>query len=379
MRRFWAWCSGVSLGATGSNSPKPAPGRRAVVRPPRRRSPPRRFRQGRTTGRTCATETRGSPGRDEHLRSSLSALPQRIEAVGKSAAVAEALAALECLDSYQRRLPKPARLALHERFRAQVRPLFLEAEVPRYAAARPRGYPGDFGSMERIWKGRTQPATHAPRGRTPLGRLLNQVVLELANCVANEHRVYFLVDRIGQLRPGAVLASIGSGSAIEIVYACRQGICPPRLRVHLFDLDEGAHAAARKHLAIWGIRPVCHSGDAVKAMLNYAGEPFDLAYSSGMFDYFHVSWAHRFVAGIWQHVAEDGTLIVTNARPDNPTRTIMEWICDWYPKYKTEAELLRLADGLALVAGTCVTRDRQGVYQYLELVREPGQALNRGA
>jgi extracellular factor (EF) 3-hydroxypalmitic acid methyl ester biosynthesis protein len=309
------------------------------------------------------------------LRSVLQNLPVRADEVGRPAAIAEALAALEALHSYQCRLPEPTRAILRERFREEVRPLFLEAEVTRYAAARPRGYPGDFGAMERIWKGRTLPQTHSALGRTPLGRLLNQVVLELANCIANEERVYILARRIGQLRPGAVLASIGSGSAIEISYACRQSPCPSLRKVHLFDLDDGAHAAARKQLAQWGIDPVCHHGDAVKEILTYADEPFDLAYSSGMFDYFQLPWARRLVALIWPKIASRGALVVTNAHPDNPTRTIMEWVCDWPLQYKTEADLLSLAEGLPDLASARVTRDGSQVYQYLELLRTSGLTL----
>jgi extracellular factor (EF) 3-hydroxypalmitic acid methyl ester biosynthesis protein len=305
------------------------------------------------------------------VEASLSSLPSRVAEVGQSTAVAEAVAVLDAVDRYQRRLPEPARLACGERFRAQVTPLFQQAEVIRYAAARPRGYPGDFGCMERIWKGRTLPDTHAPLGRTQLGRLLNRVVLETANCMANEHRVYFLAERIGRLRPGAVIASIGSGSAIEVAYACRQGLCPSGMTVHLFDLDDGAHAAARKQLAPWDIKVVCHSGDAIKSVLTYDGERFDLAYSSGMFDYFDVAWARRLVGRLWPMLADGGALIVTNAHPDNPTRFLLEWACDWYLKYKTERELASLTHGLEGVGSAHVTRDDQGVYQFLEVVNRP--------
>jgi extracellular factor (EF) 3-hydroxypalmitic acid methyl ester biosynthesis protein len=135
-------------------------------------------------------------------------------------------------------------------------------------------------------------------------------------------------------------------------------------------LDDGAHRAARKQLAPWSIVPVCHCGDAVKSVLNYTGEPLDLAYSSGMFDYFHVSWARRLVSRIWRNVASGGTLIVTNAHPSNPTRALMEWVCDWYLKYKTEAELLSIAEGLEPIESVGVSRDTQGVYQFLEVRRK---------
>jgi extracellular factor (EF) 3-hydroxypalmitic acid methyl ester biosynthesis protein len=302
------------------------------------------------------------------VETSLSSLPSRVADVGQSLAIAEAVALLEAVDRYQRGLPEPARLAFEALFRARIKPLFLQAEIIRYAAARPRGYPGDFACMERIWKGRTLPETHGQLGRTSLGRVLNRVVLELANCVANELRVYFLAEWIGRLRPGAVVASLGSGSAIEVAYACRQGLCPSGLTVHLFDLDDGAHAAARKRLAPWDVRLVCHSGDAINSVLAYAGERFDLAYSSGMFDYFDVSWARRLVARLWQRVADGGALIVTNAHPDNPTRFLLEWGCDWYLKYKTASELRSLAQDLEGVASAEVTRDARGVYQYLEVV-----------
>ena len=48
----------------------------------------------------------------------------------------------------------------------------------------------------------------------------------------------------------------------------------------------------------------------------------------------------------------------------------MEYVGDWFLKYKDEAQMRELAEGLDGVASVSLEVDSQRVYQYLEIRRE---------
>ena len=96
----------------------------------------------------------------------------------------------------------------------------------------------------------------------------------------------------------------------------------------------------------------------------------DLVYAFGLLDYFDLPSATRLAKGLWQLVAPGGALLITNAHPANPTRLWMEYVGDWFMKYKDATVMHALADGLQGVAAKNLTIDSQGVYQFLEIRRE---------
>lgn len=96
---------------------------------------------------------------------------------------------------------------------------------------------------------------------------------------------------------------------------------------------------------------------------------FDLIYSSGMFDYFDVASSKRLVRKLWDNVKPGGTLIVTNAHPDNPTKFWMEYVSEWFLEYKNENEMLSLAEEINDIEKVEIDIDPFGVYQYLKIRR----------
>lgn len=269
------------------------------------------------------------------------------------------------VDDARRQRPEQAR-EVDVAFSQVANPLIHESSVCRYVFDKPRGYAGDFRAMEMIWLGHTAPQHARYLGTTARGALVNAFTLDSENCRANVARVHRFRELLRSL-PGGRVAALGAGSVIEVDEAYAFGCAP--LALHLFDQDEGALEAAAAKLEKWPCELALHRGNVVRTVLRARDERYDLMYSSGMFDYFELAAARRLVARLWKRVAAGGRLVITNAHPDNPTRTWMELVADWYLVYKTPAEMRSLADGLDGLADLSLECDDEGVYQYLTLRR----------
>lgn len=252
-------------------------------------------------------------------------------------------------------------------FRERLFPVVHQSTFCKYVYDKPRGYAGDYVTQEMIWLGRTQGGKYLYDGRSRLGELINAFTFDMANCIANEERIYRLREYIA--RSGPRLMSIGCGSCIEL--GGYQSDAEECLQVLLIDQDEAALSRAKMILSqTSGLQPIFKHTNVLKYILGKSHMecgPRDLIYLFGLMDYFPVNSAKRLVQVIWPCVASGGMLVLTNAHPANPTRMWMEYVGDWFLDYKTEEMMVSLADGLPNAASVDLVKDSEGVYQYLEI------------
>jgi len=253
-------------------------------------------------------------------------------------------------------------------FRRLLHPALLQSEFGDYVFRKPRGYPGDYVTQEMIWLGRTLGGEYRYRGLTPLGKLISALTFEMPACKAGEERIRWLQQRIRS--GGKRLASIGCGSGIEYWNQESMDVCD----ILLLDQDGGALARAKSQINDFADRITFVQQNILRFILRDAGTQSigcrDLVYSAGLFDYFDQPSAVRLARALWRMVAPSGCLIITNAHPANPTRFWMEYVGDWFLKYKTAEQMYALTDSLENVAGVNLTLDSQGVHQYLEIRKE---------
>jgi hypothetical protein len=256
----------------------------------------------------------------------------------------------------------------HRMFQQELLDTVHQSAFCRYAYAKPRGYPGDFVTQEMIWLSRTKGQKHRYAGDTEVGRVINSITMNMDNCAANEHRVYFLRRVIQESRGGRV-ASIGCGSCIELWDgSALQG--REDWDFVLVDQDADALEGARRAIALPSSKARTVRDNVLRFILRAErclGQR-DLVYLFGLLDYFSEASARKIVERLWPVIAVDGELVVTNAHPSNPSRLWMEYVTDWYLEYKTADSLLGLAENLAHCTAEVVTDD-VGVYQYLRLRR----------
>lgn len=208
----------------------------------------------------------------------------------------------------------------------------------------PRGYAGDFETIEWLW----QQVNRAEQGT--LAHALEQYALDAA--IAQQHRNKvtaqgrLIVDVATRPRPAAPprILSVACGGCPDLrsVAATLGG---RELEVVLVDQDLDALVFAKSELGpTLGSRLTPIVANVVKEarMFRTLGR-FDAIVMGGLLDYLPDRIASFLLGVLVSHaLAPGGTLLATNIGAGNPFRTWMEHCADWTLIERTEADLARL-------------------------------------
>lgn len=250
-------------------------------------------------------------------------------------------------------------------FQKLILPHTQESEFCNYAYTKPRGYAGDFGAMELIWKGRTDPQNWRYRGSSEKGKLINAMTLDMANCRANEYRANYLRNLITKHNSFRI-ASVGAGSGIELT-----NISPIFFNdvdsIDLFDQDIGALELAKSRLSFLNKKMTAIPANITKSILKMKPDTYTFIYSSGLFDYFDQNSAQKLSQRLWTAVAPGGTICLTNAHAKNPTKLWMEYVGDWRLIYRNMHEILGIFEDFEDIASVKIEKDGFSVYQYISV------------
>ena len=229
----------------------------------------------------------------------------------------------------------------------------------------PRGYPGDFETVEYICRG---------ENCAPDATLEQHCETYSLNFpIAQQHRnkVWHQSRRIAD-------AVLRNDRARILALAC--GGCPdfrkvlPLLRrteaeLHLNDSDPEALAFAARELAPVVDRCVFIPGNAVKiARRLRGGVPFDLILAGGLFDYLPDRHAGYLLEQTYAQLAPGGTLFFTNIAEGNPYRPLIEYVGDWFLIERSREMLLELTDAAGIPRdAVLIERDETGLAYLIEI------------
>ncbi len=147
------------------------------------------------------------------------------------------------------------------------------------------------------------------------------------------------------------IVSVGSGPAVDVQRALEKLTKAEQARLHitLVDIDPAALDHARErltpHVSEEQLQLVrenlyrFHHGPRAAESLNGA----DLIFCTGLFDYLDEAAATDMLATFWNRLAASGLLLVFNFSAQNPSRTFMEWIGNWYLIYRDKNQMAELA------------------------------------
>jgi len=277
---------------------------------------------------------------------------------------------LEAIAKIRASLSTEDEIVYKQEFRNYKDLLLILHQCPfaKYVNDKPRGYPGDFITQEMIILGRKLPE-YRYLGDTSLGQLQSSLTYDMPACAANDFRLQYIKSRIKQ--SGKNIASIGSGSAIE--YWDMEEELFNTHSILLIDQDNGALESAKNHIKNKADSFIFHQDNILKFILCNDKRDFfsekDFIYLLGLLDYFSIKHSKKIVTNLWKNVKSEGTLLLTNAHPSNPTRFLMEYVSEWYLNYKTKDEIYQIVDNLDGVNKIDYTIDAYGVYQYLTVVK----------
>lgn len=234
---------------------------------------------------------------------------------------------------------------LGARVQREILPYLMLTENGERWYAKPRGYAGDFFSIERIYE-------NVGRGTGRLGPLLDRCFLDMPAAQAVRNRRGLLREEVektiaGKAEGAAKVTSLACGPAREL-FDCFDALPDPsRLHATGIDIDFQALAfagdlRARKklgrHLRLENANLVYLATGRQQLEL----PPQDLIYSIGLIDYFDDAFVVRLLDWIHDRLAPGGRVILGNFHPDNPTKAMMDHVLDWALVHRSEDDMNRL-------------------------------------
>jgi extracellular factor (EF) 3-hydroxypalmitic acid methyl ester biosynthesis protein len=245
---------------------------------------------------------------------------------------------------------RPGLLALVE----PVRRMHARAPFISRLQAWPRGYPGDFETIEYLWQGR------AAGSDTTSWCLERQA---LASPIAQQHRnkVFEQARRFREAmaRPHARVLVLACGSSPDVRTSGLSVADFEGREVYLTDTDAGALAFSRDQLGPLADRCEFILADALRALRRATGT-FDLILAGGLFDYLSDRLCRRLIELAADRLVPGGQFFFTNIAAGNPYRTWIEYLGDWQLIERNDAQIRELTRGVSHCDLT-MTRDQTGL------------------
>lgn len=227
----------------------------------------------------------------------------------------------------------------------EVLPYVLLTDNAERWYAKPRGYAGDFCSVEKVYDDRANGA-----GR--LGPLLDRCFLDLPavrgirnrrRAIAREIRGILALRARGETK----VTSLACGGARELFDVYAKLSRPSALTTTLIDMD--LHALA--HVSTIRERArLCSRMSLLQEnllVLSLGAKQIeltdqDLVYSLNLIEYFNDTLVVRLLDWIHGLLRPGGRVLLGSFHPDNPCKALMTHVFAWTPVHRTEADMDRL-------------------------------------
>jgi len=276
---------------------------------------------------------------------------------------------------------------VHQTFgRRQLHPMLLCSPFLYRTFYKPLGYAGDYEMVNMIVRDPFE-------GASLYAKIINLWFLKQAPAEAHRNRIDYLTqqlsDRVAQAvyarRPLRIL-NLGCGPAHEVQKFLQE--CPFADTAQFTLLDFNSETIGHAQAALEQVRRRYHRNTRVgfvkksvhqilkesgKCIERLSGEPYDLIYCAGLFDYLTDSVCKRLTDTYYEWLAPGGLLITTNVDVSNPRRITMDYIMEWHLNYRSGLEFSALKP-TAAPPDLCSTKsDETGVNIYFE-AKKPARA-----
>ncbi len=234
--------------------------------------------------------------------------------------------------------------AVYQQVTTPIRAWSATGPFFHHSFTKPRGYPGDFETIEIIYD-------CCPAGEDLPGLVFDDYYLHARPAQAVRNRLAYLVERlgaeVGRRSAGGGqpvrLLSLGSGPARELALLAQRPGFAAAVDVTCLDLDPAALDCARQRI---GGRLDGQAHFVCDNALRYArsphrpDQPFDVIYAAGLFDYLNAGLATRLIEDCHGLLAPGGALLVGNfSLETHPSdRVLIDWLLDWRLLYRNEAD-----------------------------------------
>ncbi|WP_246694673.1 class I SAM-dependent methyltransferase [Methylobacterium sp. WL6] len=253
-----------------------------------------------------------------------------------------------------------------------VASLMHECPFTRHSYQRPRGYAGDAGLIDFVYR---HPAARAAQeAATEAGRTVMAFTVNVTACEAVRERRSILaakIDEAAARRRSPTILSLACGHLreVELSIALNEGRVG---RLLALDQDAESLAVAGEYRG-----SVSHAIEVQQATVRQilAGRTdlgrFDLIYAAGLYDYLDARVAARLTRVLFDHLNGGGRLVIPNFLWGVREEAYMEVFMDWYLLYRTSAEIQDFTDEIAPAAirSKRYSEDAASTIGYLEIER----------
>ena len=237
------------------------------------------------------------------------------------------------------------RQELGARVQQELLPYMLLTKNCERLYSKPRGYAGDFLSIEGIYQ-------DVSEGTGRLGPVIDRCFLDQPAAQAVRNRRGLLVEEIKKTMeephegPTRVL-SMACGPARELFDTFAMLSDPNQLRATCLDIDLQALAFVGDLRDRRKLRGNIRLENANLVYLAFGRQkielaPLDLAYSIGLIDYFNDDFVVKLLDFVHDHLRPGGRVILGNFHPRNTTKALMDHVLDWKLIHRDEADMNRL-------------------------------------
>ena len=270
-------------------------------------------------------------------------------------------------------LSDSVRQKLGAQLQTEILPYMLLTRIGERCYAKPRGYAGDFLTIEWMYE-------NTPQGVGRLGPLMDRCFLNAAAARAVQNRRGLLAEHIREARQRAEgrtahITSMACGPAAELfdVYETLQD--PATLKASLIDIDLQALAFVSDRADKLKLRRYMEliNGNLVylatgRQKLKLSDQ--DLVYSIGLIDYFSDKFVIALLNYIHTLLRPGGKVVLGNFHPNNPDKVLMDYILDWKLIHRTEEDMNRLY-GASNFAQPCtaIRFEASGVNMFAECIK----------
>ncbi|MCP4218919.1 MAG: cyclic nucleotide-binding domain-containing protein [bacterium] len=254
----------------------------------------------------------------------------------------------------------------------EILPYMLLTQTGERFYSKPRGYAGDYLTLENIYKDKAE-------GVGRLGALLDRCFLELSATRAVKDRRHLMAREIKKMtvqNETLKLTCMASGPATEVFDVFDTLDKPSKLKCTLIDIDYQALGFVSDKAQEKGLRkqvtPV--NGNLVYLALGRQKielQPQDLIYSIGLIDYLADKFVVKLLNFVYGHLTPGGKVILGNFHPRNPDRAFMNHIFNWQLIHRTEADMDRLYEQSDFGRPcTNIQFEKEGIDMFAECIKE---------
>jgi extracellular factor (EF) 3-hydroxypalmitic acid methyl ester biosynthesis protein len=224
-------------------------------------------------------------------------------------------------------------------------PFFMLSHLTDRSFTKPRGYAGDFYTIELVYQ-------DSPKGDGRLGRYIDRWFLDMPVTRGVMNRRGLLGKAIKEIMAAwnkaepMLITNLASGPAREVFDLFAEA-APPNLHATLVDIDHEALAFTANLAKERGLTDqLTFAQDNVVRLSQGRGKtvlsPQQMIYSIGLCDYLKDSIVVTLLNWIYDQLLPGGTVVLGNLDVSNPNKAFMDHVLEWPLIYRTADQLREL-------------------------------------